>query len=764
MRYVRSLQAKRAPGSLRALHLESLEDRRLLDGTPWHNGVYRLDVNDDGRTSAADALAIINRILTEGGGELADPGGPVKNYYDTNADNRLGASDLIAVVNGLLQPPEVEVTMLTDYTVDVTPIVTVNAVGQGSATIPDGTIVTLDVDLDGNGTFTGPGELNYTQSETFAGSSTFQITPALERRTEVYTVNLRARLLDSDAVGGTSETVPMIVDTLTSDALANYVNTPDDSYGYTVALEQNQGAYTYYVLDMTSQTWRDATDVNKPDWRHWVKVVVPNGALGDTALLFITGGNNNFGSPPGPSTEMVQLALATNTVTVELRTVPSQSLEFVGDTYGPRSEDEIIAYSFDRFLAGIGEADNETWPVLVAMAKSAVRAMDTVQDFIPDVRPGETIEDFVVTGYSKRGWTTWLTGAVDDRVKAIIPGVFDNLNQGPQMVHHYGTLGFFSQAVHDYNDLQIFERILTPEALLLSRIVDPYRYLGTGKFDDMPILVLNSAGDEFFVTDSSQFYINDLPGTDKYMRYIPNTGHGLDQRAVESTLSFYVAVLLGAPLPEYSWTVEQNGEIHVNVGTSPSAVKLWQGTNPNARDFRNGYNPGLITWTSTILSDQGGGNYVGDVPMPADGATGYFIELTFPNPNPLLPAYVFTTEARVKSPLPFHPWPYESGFPQEADAFVDALAQAAAEALPALSDEALSAVATGLACVHEGESDSGETFEVSGELVAVDEAPAPLPEGSAAEPMTDSSLTSIDAADDAEVETALELDLNDLLA
>ncbi len=28
-------------------------------------------------------------------------------------------------------------------------------------------------------------------------------------------------------------------------------------------------------------------------------------------------------------------------------------------------------------------------------------------------------------------------------MKASIPGVFDNPNQGPQMVHHYGVLGFF---------------------------------------------------------------------------------------------------------------------------------------------------------------------------------------------------------------------------------------------------------------------------------------------------------------------------------
>lgn len=36
-----------------------------------------------------------------------------------------------------------------------------------------------------------------------------------------------------------------------------------------------------------------------------------------------------------------------------------------------------------------------------------------------------SIEEFYVGGESKRGWTTWLTAAVDRRVKAAIPVVMD---------------------------------------------------------------------------------------------------------------------------------------------------------------------------------------------------------------------------------------------------------------------------------------------------------------------------------------------------
>ena len=120
-----------------------------------------------------------------------------------------------------------------------------------------------------------------------------------------------------------------------------------------------------------------------------------------------------------------------------------------------------------------------------------------------------TIDDFVVAGGSKRGWTTWMTAAVDPRVVAIIPIVIDVLNVDVSMRHHYAAYGFWAPAVGDYVNHKIQQRMDTPPSKALMRLVDPYFY--RDRFA-MPKFIVNSSGDQFFLPDSSQFYFDDLPG------------------------------------------------------------------------------------------------------------------------------------------------------------------------------------------------------------------------------------------------------------
>ena len=153
---------------------------------------------------------------------------------------------------------------------------------------------------------------------------------------------------------------------------------------------------------------------------------------------------------------------------------------------------------------------DETWPLHIPMTKAAVRAMDTVTAFSATPAGGSVkVEKFVVAGGSKRGWTTWTTAAADKRVVAVVPMVIDMLNSVKSFDHHYRAYGFYSPAVKDYEDMGIMKVSNTSQYAALMRLEEPYSY--RDRFT-MPKLVMNSAGDQYFLPDSSQYYFDDLPG------------------------------------------------------------------------------------------------------------------------------------------------------------------------------------------------------------------------------------------------------------
>jgi len=424
--------------------------------------------------------------------------------------------------------------------------------------------------------------------------------------------------------------------------LDDYVAAPDASYRYSLVQTITGMGYTAYVLDMTSQSWRSKTEVDRTAWQHWLTIIKPDKAAGNKALLWINGGSNDRPAPSSADEMFVGVALGSNSVVADLRMVPNQPLNFP-DGGGPRKEDAIISYTFDKYLT----TGDQTWPLLLPMVKSAVRAMDTIHSHILDVTGGKMdINEFVVSGASKRGWTTWLTAAVDKRVIAIIPAVIDVLNMKEQMRHHFSAYGFYSKAIGDYEQMKILERLDTAEGQKLHEFVDPYEYRSRYT---MPKFIVNSTGDEFFPSDSAQFYFHDLPG-EKYLRYIPNTDHSLNTDAVVSLSLFYKSVLTGSPRPQFSWSVKDDGSIVVKTGTTPAAVNLLQATNAKTRDFR------LETigpaWKSSPLAPQPDGTYTAKVAEPQEGWTAFFVELTFDSSTPI--PYKLTTEVHVvPERLPF---------------------------------------------------------------------------------------------------------------
>jgi PhoPQ-activated pathogenicity-related protein len=416
--------------------------------------------------------------------------------------------------------------------------------------------------------------------------------------------------------------------------LDRYVEAPDPSYKYAVVGSVPGNGYTATLVDMTSQTWRAPNEVDRTAWKHWLTIIRPTEVTHRTALLFITGGNNTNPPPRAADENLVRMATVTKSIVAELRMVPNQPLVFADDKQ-PRSEDEIIAYTWDKFLRG----GDDGWPLRLPMTKAAVRAMDTVTALAASQQL--PVDSFVVSGASKRGWTAWTTAAVDKRVVAIVPIVIDMLNIVPSFKHHRAVYGYYAPAVADYEDMGIMTWEDSPRYRELMAIEEPYQYR---QRLTLPKFLINAAGDQFFVPDSWQFYFNDLQGS-KYLRYVPNGDHSLrGTDAWLSALAYYHAILNKTALPQFSWQIDKDGAIRVRATDTPTAVKLWQVTNPGARDFR--LSSIGAKWKGTALAAQPNGEYVAKVPRPFRGWTAYMVELTFPSGVEQAP-FTFTTGVKV---------------------------------------------------------------------------------------------------------------------
>ena len=424
----------------------------------------------------------------------------------------------------------------------------------------------------------------------------------------------------------------------TQTPLDRYVAAADPAYAWSVARSTPVEGATVALVDLTSQKWLSDAEVEQPVWKHWLTVITPANVTSDTALLFIGGGRNDRPAPNAPPAWLVEAARDTGTVVAELRMVPNQPVVFKDDpARKPRTEDDFIAYTWDHFL----RTGDERWPARLPMTKSAVRAMDAVTAFEASAEGGgHRVSRFVVSGASKRGWTTWTTAAVDTRVIAIAPAVIDLLNVEPSFAHHYRAYGAWSDAVKDYQEQGIMDWMGTPPFRALMKIEEPYEYR---ERLTMPKLLVNAGGDQFFLPDSSQFYFDDLRG-EKHLRYVPNTNHGLEKSdAIETVEAFYASVVRGTKRPDFSWTFEKDGAIKVVAKDLPQEVRVWHATNPDARNFRlDVIGP---AYASEIVTPSGPNTWIARVPAPAKGWTAFFVELTFASGGryPLK----FTTAVRV---------------------------------------------------------------------------------------------------------------------
>jgi len=400
-------------------------------------------------------------------------------------------------------------------------------------------------------------------------------------------------------------------------ALQSYLQNGDQSFAWETKESFSLGGITAHELLLTSQQWREHT------WTHQLTVLVPQEVKYDGALLFITGGSVKEGQPNWKNQDddvmksFGAVAAQNKAIVAIIRQVPNQPL------YDDLTEDELISFTLDNF-----RKDNDyTWPLLFPMTKSAVRAMDAVQEFAQR-ELNQEVSRFVVSGASKRGWTTWLTGASDERVAAIAPMVIDMLNMPINLDYQVKVWGDYSPQIQDYVELGIPQDVHSADGNEITQMIDPYSY--RDKLT-MPKMLFIGANDEYWPIDAVKNYLDDIPG-ENYIHYVPNAGHDLGggEQALKALSAFFGTTLQQEKYPVCQWNIaEKNGEITLKVKATPDPlvdVVLWSADSED-RDFRD------EEWVSTSLGVKNQKNIKTTIAYPKAGFKAFYVDLKYTDSN-----------------------------------------------------------------------------------------------------------------------------------
>lgn len=386
--------------------------------------------------------------------------------------------------------------------------------------------------------------------------------------------------------------------------LTGFMAKPEPAFHWEKQAETKVDGGTIYELTMVSQTWQGI------DWDHRLKIYRPDKLVyPHFCALYNTGRDNE----KRWATDGMRIARNSGATYAVVFDNPKQPL------YGGLREDELIVYTWLKFV----KTNDESWPLHFPMAKAVVKAMDAIQAFaVQEKLPA--INDFLITGASKRGWTTWLVGATQDkRVRAIAPMVIDTLHVAIQMPHQLAAYGAASEQVADYTRAGMFSALKTKEGQRLLQLEDPWSYRS---ILTLPKLIILGTNDQYWAQDALNLYWDDLVGP-KWVTYTPNSGHGLEERDhMYSTLEAFIDRTAGhKPWPQMHWGFTESAvAVRLNVKSDnlkPSAARLFRVYAPT-QDFRGSH------WTSEPMAKTAKG-FTARLDKPETGYAATFGEVEF---------------------------------------------------------------------------------------------------------------------------------------
>jgi len=404
-----------------------------------------------------------------------------------------------------------------------------------------------------------------------------------------------------------------------ADVLADYAHALDPSTRTELVAEGALAGGRFRTHRLVSQTWRGA------EWTHELSIFAPAGLPADTntMLLWIDGGKagrlHELGSTPGDAVKTLAMAAtAAGLPAAVVRQVPFQPM------FDGLVEDDLIAHTFVEF----SRTGDPSWPLLLPMVKAAVEAMTSASAAARDAW-GMAIDGFVVTGASKRGWTTWLTAAVDERVRGAMPMVIDMLSMEQHVELQRASFGGMSEQLEPYTSVGIEKLLDSPRGRELVEIVDPYAYRDRIV---QPKVIALGTNDPYWPLGALDLYLSGLAGP-RWVSYAPNAGHGLPAMRVGGLVAALGRHVAGVDrLPELDWAFEPTATgtaCIVRPAPEPAEMLVWRAA-ADSRDFRE------ARWTSTPLG-KADGAWRAEIDRPKSGFQAVLVECHYPRePLPLL--------------------------------------------------------------------------------------------------------------------------------
>jgi PhoPQ-activated pathogenicity-related protein len=332
-------------------------------------------------------------------------------------------------------------------------------------------------------------------------------------------------------------------------------------------------------------------------------------------LLWIDGGvsgrlpEQGQREPTDAIRTLAPVAIAAGLPAAVVRQVPYQPM------FDGLVEDGLIAHSFVEFV----RTGDPTWPLLLPMVKAAVEAMNAAEK-IAGSRWGLAVDGFVATGASKRGWTTWLSAAVDQRIIGLVPAVIDMLSMEKHVGLQRASFGGMSDKLVDYTSRGIEHLFGTPRGRELVGIVDPLAYRDRLV---QPKIIALGTNDPYWPLEACSLYYGILDGP-RWVSYTPNAGHGLPAERLGGLVAAMGRHVAGLEdLPDVDWSIDAEGAAKVCRAACPDAevekAVAWTAAAPS-RDFRK------AVW-KPVPAERDGEGWRLPLAKPTDGYAAGLIEL-----------------------------------------------------------------------------------------------------------------------------------------